>query len=191
MRNSLFLSLLFVLFGCSSATIDGVPEHISPTEVRSVELFLSRSSMNKTEFEQLKLTAGNLFAECGQIRAGRFYSESQGLEPLEVSDEQTIKVKATELLALIRENDPQLDGPGNNDSFFDPGQFYLTINGDKSQTSIKTSLDSISEPTTESEKTLHDLATTLRSIAGSSLCSNRTFYGIGTEYRPSQLTYGP
>lgn len=191
MRTILIFSLSLVMFGCSSATIEGVPNEITPSEVQSVELFLSRSAMNKTEFEQLKLTSGNLFAECGLIRAGRFYAQSQGLEPLESNDENLIKEKATHLLSLLRENKPQLDGPGNNDSMFDPGQFFLTIEGKNSQTSIKTSLDSISEPTTQSEKTLHDLATTLRGVAGSSLCSNRTFYGIGQEYRPSQLSYGP
>jgi hypothetical protein len=148
------------------------------TDIQAIELVMSRAHMNDTEFEQYKLEGSTLFGECGSIRRGRFMPQAH----------QVKEISATELAAvhhLVEGVEPDLgssslDNPGDNSWMADPGQFILSVRAKSAEQKIKTSLDSVSTPTTKRERALNQLATQLRSLTGEALCGNKSFYGLNS-----------
>lgn len=174
----LFLILLPLLFitGCSSFKSSEPSDKVSesnstlPTEF---ELYLSRSSFSGSEFEQYKYWDGKLFNECGDLRRERHQAKEQQITGL--TPQARLQLESA-LLKL--EQSAQYKQPAKNASFSEPGQISLTMRwSDLSKTKISTSLDSISEPSTEPERKLNALVKTVRSLAKQK-CGNKMFYGL-------------
>jgi len=177
-------ALTFCLFlgSCSSAKLD--PETIQKFEgenVRSVELFYSRSSFSETEFEQFKYIPGNLYRECGHITRGRFLPEFQGFVPVPKSDVALVQKRVAQIAAQVQDLNPSYDLPGKSKGMFDPGQYILTIRYSSENVQVRTALDSVTEPKNNAEKSLASLAETFRRLGGGMLCGNTDFYGLRFE----------
>lgn len=143
----------------------------------AIELYLSRSNLSSTEFEQYKLSAGKLFIECGKIVAGRATPETQALEDASADLLEAAKSAAAEITA----NDAAgLEKPGDNSGLADPGLVRLTLAFDDGIETIRTSLDSVTEPDSSIEREIHSLAVVLRGAASESPCGNTEFYGLGS-----------
>lgn len=144
----------------------------------SIELYVSRSNMADTEFEQYKVSAGRLFAECGKIKAGRYVPIEQESDEVEADLAGQIGEAVQGVLSADAELEHPYDEPGSNRSMMDPGQLYLTLAFGEEVKSIKTSLDSVSEPTGSRERKLLKLLRLMRGASGEPLCGNREFYGV-------------
>lgn len=160
------------LSGCFSSTAPSLPPDF---KFQSIDLFLSRTNLTDTEFEQLKADHGKLFVECGKIRRGRFIPQAQNVFPLEPQIENELTQRSWNVLQFA---DRQFDKPGDNSSLFDPGQATLNLVTSTSTLNLKTSLDAVSSKTGVQETAVYDLVSKMRSAAGGELCSNKTFYGI-------------
>lgn len=177
-KNSLSLLALLIgslLSACSSAPAPQADKQSLP-QINSLELFLSRAHLAGTEFEQYKLDSGTLFSECGDIRRGRFM-------PLEhaVMDVQSDTLSELNQLAqpLATESARQdLSAAGDNSWLADPGQFQLRLTTSSGIFTWKTSLDSISSPTSAAEHKLMKLASALRLVSESTHCGNKSFFGL-------------
>ena len=197
--SGLFMSAVLTLSACSvmdeaSHSDDPlVPEPI--TEVRELTLFMSRSALSGTDFEQYKLIDDTtLFVECGKVKGGRFLPQIQKLYPLEASASETFTESLNALMASKTYQRNRFDAAGTNESIFSPGKFALTFratNGrDEVTGDITTSVDGVVESKKSGERALFELATRLRKSYSSSepTCSEEAFYGIpgSVEHLPFQ-----
>jgi len=181
----LIASLCFLCSACSPrAEIQPLPAQIA-----DIELFMSRGSLSKMEFETYKLQGDSLFVECGPVVGGRFQANQQEFIALGQEGSDALFESARSAIELYNSRDWLLDEPGRSNSFFDPGQFYLTAAlKDGTNITLKTSLDTISEPKSRLTSELRELAIMLRGSIGSPPCSNRSFYGLPTQQRRIQPT---
>ena len=167
----LIISLLFIS-ACSSnqasETSAPVPQHI--------KLYISRSSLYNTEFEQYTLSGDILFHECGKISNGRHQAGRQGVIKLENLTLEDLAQASAEVNESAMRNKEDLNKSGNNSDLFDPGVFQLEMDGLNSE--IKTSLDSVTAGTGPLERKLRNLAETIRKSAEEKLCG-KEFYGLG------------
>lgn len=165
------------------------------TEVRELTLFMSRSALSGTDFEQYKLIDDTtLFVECGKVKGGRFLPHIQKLYPMETSASHTLTETLNALMASKTYQRSRFEAAGTNESVFSPGKFVLTFratNGQEEVTGdITTSLDGVVESKKSGERALFQLATKLRKSYSSSepTCSEEAFYGIpgSVEHLPFQ-----
>jgi hypothetical protein len=150
--------------------------------IKSIELYISRASLSRAEFEQYKISRNRIFNECGKVYGGRQTSEQQNLVKLDDKDLSEINELAGNILAFNKKHELNLDKPGTSTSMYDAGQFNLKIQQDSGTTEIKTSLDSVTTASKTSEDNLAKLAKKLRQLAldnsNQSLCGNRRFYDL-------------
>lgn len=172
---SLFILANGLLLGCS--TTDLTPKTPRTSPLRSVELYLSRAALGKTEFEQYKLIGKTIYSECGEIRRGRHVAKEQKITSLSTPEFEGLATTAWAIESTPRV-ELDLVEPGDNDSLFDPGRYEMVIKSEN-QSEIKTSLDSITAGSNRTEKTLRKLAQELRASSASGFCGNPEFYGIG------------
>jgi hypothetical protein len=156
----------------------GGPEIISIGKPDSIEVFLSRTSLQTTEFEQYKFAGGKLFFECGEIRRGRFAPEDQEFIEVEPDIREALDASGGDLAQYLAGRKYSLDKPGKNSSLLDPGQLYLTMRFGGQTTEIRTSLDSVTEPDSGTERKIATFVEELRGATPKEPCGNRTFYGF-------------
>jgi hypothetical protein len=148
-------------------------------DLRSLELFVSRASIALTEYEQFKIINNNLVKECGKIDRGRYIPAYQALAVLTPEQIQSINPIAWKIFNNVRSNRPEFDEPGDNDAFYDPGQYYLTLEYPAGKEKINTSLDSTRGSGNSTMTAMLTLAEKVRGAAGVPLCGNREFYQVG------------
>jgi hypothetical protein len=173
---------LVVLFwvSLSGCFIDEALEPSAPVSNLSFELYLSRTALKGSEFEQYRLLPVGMYAECGVLRKGRAVVVQQGI--VDVSDDvrEALTERASTIIDRMKKNTPQgLAAPGDNSDLFDPGKFLLGFTGDGTNTRIDTSLDTVEGSATEREQNLRVFAELVRGILTKAPCKNEVFYGIG------------
>lgn len=177
MKRNVVALTFATLSACS--TIKQAPPSVE-NEKLSYQLYLSRSSMQGTDFEQYKLTPQGLFYECGIIHRGRPEVKSQGIQALEGDALQGTRELAQKISADLGTTQPPLfDPPGSNAGFADPGKFLLSlVIGDQAR-EVKTSLDGVEKARTRVEGHAKEFAESVRGSVTTSLCGSHDFYGIG------------
>ena len=197
--SGFFMSVLLTLSACSvmdetSHSKESVMRE-PITAVRELTLFMSRTALSGTDFEQYKLIdETTLFVECGKVKGGRFLPHIQKLYPMETSASHTLSESLNALIGSKTYQRNHFDAAGTNESVFSPGKFVLTFratNGQEEVTGdITTSLDGVVESKKSGERALFELATKLRKSYSSSepTCSENAFYGIpgSIEHLPFQ-----
>ena len=81
------------------------------------------------------------------------------------------------MLEAVQSNKREFEQPGKLSGVLDTGKYRLLINTGKGTKSVKTSLDSVSEPEWRRERRLYALASALRSFSRKN-CGNPSFFGI-------------
>ena len=145
----------------------------------SLDLYVSRASLGRVEFEQYKLAGRVFFHECGEIKNGRHFAREQEAETLAEENRTAVLQAAWKVRRDLEENSRDFDPPGENASPFDPGKFLLRFEAGGGQSEVKTSLDSITLPDDPNHQQLSELALAIRRSAGQAPCGNRQFYGLG------------
>ncbi len=179
-RGALIVLFTSLLGACSSSA-PLAPHNITPPSGRTpiIELFLSRSSMTMTEFEQYKLSSGHLYMECGEVRRGRFIAREQELTPVTNDALAPLHERIADLFASASRTDSTMETPGTNRSLLDPGIFLLSIELEGSGTkNFKTSLDSVANAEQLLTQSLRKLASLIRGLRSEIPCGNDSFYGI-------------
>lgn len=133
---SFFIACSF-LAGCSSSISDTGSEQAEIRPVDSLELYISRKSLTKTEFEQFKFADGQIYGECGTIVGGRYYPTLQDIRPSSSDSARAIASASDSVLDMAAAEDFHLDSPGKNTSLFDPGQFLLSLQEMGKQSALK------------------------------------------------------
>lgn len=174
---------LALLIGCSSTDPHPTITTLEANSSRSIELYLSRASVSKSEFEQFKVTNEHIYVECGKIAGGRQSAQYQELSPLSQVDQNEIHDLTSTIVDFSNSHTLHLDQAGNSDIFYDPGQFILKLEGPSNKILIKTSLDSIASASKTSEDNLKKLAIKLRESAkkasnSGNLCGNNKFFDL-------------
>ena len=180
MKSLLFsLSLVTLLVGC--VALEETPPS-SPEELSSVSynLYVSRSSLTNTEFEQYKLLPAGLFSECGTIHRGRPETRQQTIEKIDSDKLAKSRELALELFKTVSspEHAPA-DAPGANSGMADPGKYTLTVQVGDNKVELKTSFDFVERQQTSIAAHAHAFTQMLRSLPSKTLCGNQDFYGIG------------
>jgi len=172
-----FGTLLLSLVCLCACHLNGGNSSLEAENLKSLELFMSRSSFTETEFEHYKLNLPDIFYECGEIQRGRFFAEEHNYLTIPPETLVSLNEKLISLLTLYKHPHSGLSEAGNNSNFADPGQFKLTLISDQAY-EIFCSLDSISNREGSIEERLFNLARLIRSIPERGICSNPNFYGI-------------
>ncbi|MDZ4787073.1 MAG: hypothetical protein SGJ02_13455 [bacterium] len=142
------------------------------------DIVIARSSAsNPADFEQYKLIKNTIFQECGNIKKGQFISKTQELATITADQRSSLLFNANNLLSVISENGNKFQAPSTKFRFFDPGVITISFSIDNSETSINTSVDSISEPSTLQEKATLKFVEEIRKLSLTK-CGNQNFYGI-------------
>lgn len=191
-----FIPALFIpLTSCSLST----PKAEGNVQVQELSLFMSRKSLSGTEFEQYKLGAGgDLFVECGKILGGRYIPTFQKMSALSPESQKQVNQALSIAVSTEKYKKGAFDKPGANSSFFDPGKFELSFAGSVAPATelqtlsgeVKTSLDSITEPSSVTEKELLKLAAAIRTGVNfyDPICNHREFYGVPGKLYPRNKT---
>ncbi len=178
----LLLGALALLQCCTFFGEPDAPPPLSPTTtppaLNSIEIFLSRSELRKTDFEHFKIEGSSLFIECGEIHRGRNSPREQSLTHIETASAEAIAHSTWELASEISKQHPQFDEPGKNSDLADPGQLFVNIDFEGTALKVETSLDSISPATSTATALLLTLTEQTRSAAGGTLCGLEQFYGV-------------
>jgi len=169
-----------LLLACSSSNI--APP--SDFKIDSMEAYLSRASLERTNFEQFKVIDQDLVRECGEIRRGRHVTGEQDILTISEEDLNVLRQKVWALTTLPDLTNHNWAQSGRNRNLFDPGQLRLSLVHSSGGTNLSTSLDSISEPKGAPEQALLALVESLRSIGSKSHglkahCGYKEFFGIG------------
>ena len=180
---TLLVCLTSILTGCGFINFSGDKNQQNDNlNIDSVDLYVSRASLTRTEFEQYKITKQKFYYECGKINGSMPKPEVQNVKNLSLNDYSQISKLASDIVNFQNRHELNLDKEGKSTSMFDAGQFILTISAGAKPVEIKTSLDSITSATKTSENYLKLIAKKIREIAlinsGSSLCGNRKFYEL-------------
>lgn len=151
-------------------------------KLKSIDLYLSRASLTRTEFEQFKVSNNRLFIECGKVNGGKQAAEYQKFIDLDSSDLEEIKALSDTVVEFSRTHELMLDKPGSGSSMFDAGQFLLKIQLKDGTNELNTSLNSVTSGSKTALKNLLSLAQKIREIAleesDEMLCTNRRFYEL-------------
>ena len=180
MDKGLSSSVVFLLLlsGCSTSTPQPPPPHSS---VQASEVFLSRGSLTGTSFEQYKLTAGQLYYECGTMNRNRYAASEQDLLQLSPEAEGAIQDLARSFDTLFGQPPPRLDPPGNSNGVFDPGQASFVVSNGKETREIRTSLDTIANASSPLPGRLKRFVMALRGAVPKEPCGSSAFFGLGRE----------
>jgi hypothetical protein len=177
--SALTMALVAVLMsGCGSTA----PTPTAPTDSSgpiSVEVFLSRGSLNGTDFEQYKFNGPNLYYECGKIARGRYASQQQEFIAVNTETSTALSARLQDLHAIAERSPAPLDPPGKSNGMFDPGQATFAFTGSSGTKELRTSLDGIVNSASSVPGKLQRLAVALRGIPPASPCGNAEFYGLG------------
>lgn len=170
---------LCTLSACFSSPVQ-LPDN---AKLDSFSIYLARSSLMQTEFEQFKFGGTKLFYECGEIKRGRHSAKLQNIVTIPSENLQQILTPAYQYQQAASESEVRLASPGGADSFFDPGQARIEFAINSDQISINTSLDELSEPSGKAQRKLARFVTSVRAFAREAsgdkpLCDNREFYGL-------------
>lgn len=164
---------LSVLVGCQTPAPMPPPD----TQITSLDLFMTRSSLLSTDFEQYSLSEDGLFSECGVIDHGRFVAKTQILSDLSPEERAAIIDSAYGLQQMLGEKKLTFDPPGTKASPFDPGSFSLKVSLGGEDIEVKTSFDAVVNGETRPTEKLRTLAKLLRYSAAEG-CGANTFYGL-------------
>ena len=162
-------------------------------KVKSFDVFISRGSLNGTEFEHHIFSNDTLIQECGTIDRGRFRISEQNnnrVSTLLISD--ILANKTLDLSESIEESNSTWEKPGRSLSITDPGELKISFQIDDKKHSILTNLDSITLVKTNNEKYLNRFLRAIRGIKGKIsrikgddskeaelICGHQNFYGLG------------
>lgn len=160
-------------FGCQPPAPLPPPE----TTLTSLDLFISRSSLLSTDFEQYSLADNGLFGECGVLEHGRFVPKTQTLSDLTPDKRDALVTTAYGLQQMIDEKHPAFELPGTKASPFDPGTFSLKAELGGTPFEVKTSFDSVVNGETRATEQLRTLAKLVRDSAVDG-CGANPFYGL-------------
>jgi len=175
----IFAGVIGLLSSCMHAY---QPQAVSSDQASQVsyQLFLSRTSLEGTDFEQYKLLPMGLFMECGTIRRGRSHSSEHDIVRLQPDALQSTQVVAAEIFQHMTGGDPpSADSPGNNSSLIDPGKFLLSVTMNGKTARVDTSLDYVQRDKTMLSEQAKKFAQLLRGSLQRSPCGLADFYGIG------------
>lgn len=179
MRKLLVSTCIIALSGCS-LLFDRAPEAEIDLSPVSYQLYLSRSSLESTAFEQYKLLPTGLFFECGSIYRGRSDTKDQGIRQIDPEVLRATQQAAFKILEhMKRDSPPAVDVPGTNAGLADPGKFLLTLRSGDATAEVKTSLDYVERDQTIIARDAKRFAQLLRSSLAQPPCGNWDFYGIG------------
>lgn len=177
--KNFFLVISILLITSCSATVEEEAPIEEKDSFRSIELFLSRASLGDSEFEHYKLVGKNLFRECGKMPRGKPVVTFQRFEPITVDSMTLARRRVLDLLVFLESGEVNWEKPGNTRSLVDPGKAKLTIDATDGMTIIDTSLDSLVDPRTKHARYLKKVTEAFRAAAGSEMCGNKHFYGLG------------
>ncbi|MCB0310486.1 MAG: hypothetical protein KDD42_04595 [Bdellovibrionales bacterium] len=169
-----FFPILFgYLIGCSSSVITDTPSPSEAEPLPTLQLFLSRSALGVTEFEQYNFGEGILHQECGKIKRGRFIPEDEAISHLNAANLSELQQSVKEVLDLS-DSELKLPSAGDNSSWADPGMLEIKI-GTKNYHS---SVDAISAGKGLAATKIKQFVEKIRRISNPKKCGNKTFYGI-------------
>ncbi|MBX7138765.1 MAG: hypothetical protein K1X83_12355 [Oligoflexia bacterium] len=173
--------LLLLLSACSnpSPTPEQPRAETAPTVAPDLELLMSRAAIGMIEFEQYKLTSGQLYHECGQIKRGRYLALEQDLSPLQPAQQQRISGLVSEISQSLTQKPHKFPSSGTNSGIGDPGIFELKLSSGGVDHLVKTAVDTVAAQPSRLEGKTKLLAALLRGVVGKPICGNYTFYGIG------------
>ncbi len=177
MRTLFIPPLILALISCSAATKTAPPQDYV---LKSVELTISKTPLSgPAEFEQYKISGDKIFAECGRIRQNRFEATQHNLSSLQQEKLQSLAADVYDLVTYIDNKKQQFSPAGKSIGLTDPGMLALAIQSSKAENRYTTSFDSISQPSYPAEVKLSRVAVQIRSLLPTTLCDNRSFYGMG------------
>lgn len=164
----------FALASCASPYFSG-----NPIDIDSAEIFFSRSSLTKTEFEHYRLGKSDLFYECGEIHRGSFLEDEQELAPIDEERLRKISEGFGDIADYLAQNYPTqiLIREGNDSGFADPGRFEISLQGSRTL-ELKGAFDPVADRQGLLEEKLFRVARLLRGIPEKPPCGNRDFFGI-------------
>ena len=180
------LALLFILSSCSTLGMSRQGsnfEALSSLEHVTLDFYVSRATLTRTEFEQFKLNGEMLFSECGLVLGGRQSPQQNKLKRLSDEESASLLENINKVLEFSAKHNLNLDPPASSTSMFDAGQFILKISRDSGSEEIKTTLDSVVSGSKTSLENLKKLARSIREAAMRSheshtLCGNRRFHEL-------------
>lgn len=144
------------------------------------EVYISRTSLKSTDFEQYKLLPIGLYAECGTSRNGRPHTDSQGIFIITPETRSTLSSLSGEIFDRVRANPNQMSPkPGSDANMFDPGKFLLTIRKHEVKIDARTSFDSVEQQTGKTHALMYEFLETVRGALDKAPCNKDEFYGIG------------
>ena len=145
--------------------------------MESLDLFMSRSSLTETEFEQYSISGDSLFSECGLVERGRFVAKVQNVTTIAPDTASELVAATFAVHQLVKEKRPSFDPPGTKASPFDPGTYALKSSCGGEPLDIKTSFDAVVNGETKPTAALGKLTKTLR-LAAANGCGGRNFFGL-------------
>ena len=163
--------------GCSWGPQAPEPDKIS---LQGFELYYNRASMDKSEFEQFRLTGHTLYAECGLVVGGRHSVKGQKISDLDDDAINEIKKTAWDVRRYVDELHAQFKEPGDASNLFDPGKLSLTLEFADGSSSLKTSFDSVALGKEGRELIVGRFARAVRKASGDKLCGKSDFYDLET-----------
>ncbi len=164
---------LALLSGCAPATPPAPP---SPP-LKSLDLFMTRSSLTSTEFEQYSLSEDSLFGECGVVERGKFIAQTQKVAALSPEMSAALAEASCAVLRSIEGRKLSFDPPGTKPSPLDPGAFALKTGCGDTPVEVKTSFDTVVNGETKQTEALGKLTRLVR-LAAVEGCGGRTFFGL-------------
>lgn len=177
-QSLLLVPFILFLSACSSLWSSSPQQTISPEKISGLEVFMSRSSLQKVEFEHFKISKDSMFIECGTIGQGRWYPRMQEVVRLDNDTQQNLSSLLGTVVGKLDSEDLSLEDPGDNKGFFDPGIYELQLKNREKPIHLRTSQKSIAEPSREIERNLQKMSRILRKEYGDSLCGNGQFFGL-------------
>lgn len=189
-----FAAGFLVLCTTSCATMFGDSgEEQRPVRVNSslvVDIFAARGFLGGADYEQYKLSGGELWRECGHVpqpstvKTGATGPTKAGLSPVERRIDSPTRPELSELLnaaeAVLTESATKrerLPTPGGISSLVDPGVVELRISLDGKQRTFITSVDAMSDGGSPVAKSLRALFERVRGV-GPVICKAPTFFGV-------------